>query len=287
MLVEIAISDAYGAGREFAPPRWTRKHNDVKSYRNRPGSKKEDDGIGRYTDDTQKTLSLSLLMLERDISACSSLDLADKIIEVYKRDPHGGHAKGFRSVLEESETGADLIRILHPHSIKAGGAMGAAPCGLLGTPMEVLDAAVWQASLTHATLDGAIAAGAAALLVWGCRRGIPVAELPVLLDTWLPGPNWQDPWIGPVGNVGMQVVLAALTAIRQGKTLSEILYRSIYFTGDVDSVAAIALGAASVHPNIPNDLAPELYANLENGEYGRDYLKVLDEKLLARYPIVL
>ena len=49
----------------------------------------------------------------------------------------------------------------------------------------------------------------------------------------------------------------------------------------VDTVATIALGAASCSHEITQDLSPVLIHSLENGQYGLDYLRVLDRKLVV------
>ena len=74
-------------------------------------------------------------------------------------------------------------------------------------------------------------------------------------------------------------VRAAITAISLSTTLSDLLRNCVAFTGDVDTVAAIALGAASCCNQFPNDLPAFLDADLENGSYGRDYIAKLDVKL--------
>ena len=63
--------------------------------------------------------------------------------------------------------------------------------------------------------------------------------------------------------------------------MSDILKKCIDFTGDVDTVAAIALGAASCSKDIVQDLPDGLVLNLENGTYGRDFLVGLDKKLMT------
>jgi ADP-ribosyl-[dinitrogen reductase] hydrolase len=64
-----------------------------------------------------------------------------------------------------------------------------------------------------------------------------------------------------------------------------VLKNSIAFTGDVDTVATIAMAAASVSSRIcaNEDLPPWLVDGLENGQYGRDYLIDLDKQLDAKY----
>jgi len=51
-------------------------------------------------------------------------------------------------------------------------------------------------------------------------------------------------------------------------------------TGDVDTVAAIAAGAASNSEEYIQDLPENLILGLENETYGRDYIVRLDESLM-------
>jgi ADP-ribosyl-[dinitrogen reductase] hydrolase len=67
----------------------------------------------------------------------------------------------------------------------------------------------------------------------------------------------------------------------KGDRLSEILRESVAFGGDVDTVAAIALAAASCSSEIEADLPEVLISGLENEAYGRDYLIELDRQLMG------
>jgi hypothetical protein len=58
----------------------------------------------------------------------------------------------------------------------------------------------------------------------------------------------------------------------------------IAYDGDVDTVAAIALGPASCCGEIAQDLPGQLIDALENGSYGREYLISRDQQLLAKFP---
>lgn len=60
-----------------------------------------------------------------------------------------------------------------------------------------------------------------------------------------------------------------------------LLRRCVDFTGDVDTVAALALGAAASSIEVKQDLSDALVQGLENGTYGREYLRGLDHKLFA------
>lgn len=62
--------------------------------------------------------------------------------------------------------------------------------------------------------------------------------------------------------------------------MSKLLTDCIAFTGDVDTVAAIALAAGSCSREIQQDLPAHLIDALENGPYGRNYLIELDKQLM-------
>lgn len=75
-------------------------------------------------------------------------------------------------------------------------------------------------------------------------------------------------------------VRAAVTAVMGNNRLSEVLRDCIDFSGDVDTVATIALAAASCCQQIEPDLPSCLVDRLENGTYGREYMLNLDAKLM-------
>lgn len=281
MLLEMAIGDAFGAGREYADPAEVAANNDGKTYVQH--KRWEDLTPGRYTDDTQMAVGLAEFLLSG--KPMNTITLARSFVAVFKRDQRAGYAGGFYKLLKSVKNGTELMQQISPYSDKSGGAMRAAPCGLLATVDEVRDLAMWQASVTHATRDGMNAAAASALLVYACRQGCDQGYLPSFLNDTVPGYRWDDLWQGPVGAPGIQAVRAALTALVDGSSLSDILVRSIAFTGDVDTVAAIALAAASTHPSIRSDLHSDLYQGLENGAYGFSFLKKMDAALLKAFPL--
>ncbi len=287
MLISLAIGDAYGAGREFIPVSEARKKNDL-LYRQHP--KWKELKPGQYTDDTQMTLALAEFMLDQKEQkvAATSLNLARYFLKTFKREdpPRTGYAKGFFNVLLNARDETDLIGTLLPHSFKNGGAMRAAPCGLLGTEQEAIDAAMWQASLTHATYEGMMAAAGTALLVWACRHGVPREHLSRYMIRFLPGYPWFAPWIDPVGTQGMDAPHAALMAIQRYDNMRDILLHCIDYTGDTDTVATIAMAAASLHPDIEQNLPEHLFDDLEDGYYGRTHLQMINSKLMAAYPMV-
>jgi len=281
MMQNMAIADAYGAGREYAPAADVAANNDGITYVQH--QKWADLTPGKYTDDTQMAIALAEYLMED--GEYNTTDLACKFVNTFKRDERAGYAGGFYKLLQDVKTGYELVDRLSPMSDKSGGAMRAAPCGLLATIDDVRDVAMWQASVTHATRDGMNAAAASALLVWACRQGIDQGFLPQFLNDTVPGYQWDIPWTGPVGAPGIHAVKAALDALVNEATLHDILVHAVAFTGDVDTVAAIAIAAASMHKDIDQNLNPALLRNLEGGKYGWRFLQALDAKLEKAFPL--
>ncbi|RZS43242.1 ADP-ribosylglycohydrolase [Herbihabitans rhizosphaerae] len=281
MLVELAVGDAYGGGFEYASPEFVAAHNDLSSYVQHP--RHTDLEYGSYTDDTQMTIAIAEVLVSgkpwtRDV-------LADAFVATYHRDRRAGYASGFQRLLTEVTDGADLLDRIRPHSDKSGAAMRAGPIGLLPTVSAVLEHACVQARITHDTPGGVESARAAALAVHYCHFDLgPVGEIGHWIDDQLHTTAWAEPWHGKVGAQGAMSTRAALTAIAAGGGLAEILHRSVAFTGDVDTVATIALGAASRSPRITQDLPAQLVHGLEDGTYGRRYLEDLDTRLFAAIP---
>jgi hypothetical protein len=72
----------------------------------------------------------------------------------------------------------------------------------------------------------------------------PKAELPEFLGSHVADP-WTTPWTGKVGAQGMMSVRAAITALVAHDSLTSLLRACVAYSGDVDTVATIALGAAA------------------------------------------
>jgi ADP-ribosyl-[dinitrogen reductase] hydrolase len=76
-------------------------------------------------------------------------------------------------------------------------------------------------------------------------------------------------------------VQAAVTALLRSESMGDVLKTCIRFSGDVDTVAAIALAAGSCSAEVAQALPAHLFDELENGQYGRDYIRLLDRRLMA------
>lgn len=295
MFVIGALADAYGFGYEFAPRDFVEVNNDPhKGYVQHPNRPHVP---GTYSDDTQMSIALALAMLKTkgNWKELTAHQIATQFVAQFKADPRPGYSQGFHELLTElakfkgEDMGTEFLKRVKPNSSKSGAAMRAWPCGLLPTPKDAVDLAIFQASLTHATRTGVDSAAAVALMVWCCRQGFDSDMLVNTLIDWVPGYDWEALWSGPVSSDGIEVVHAALTPLLQmsltdAGSLTCILRECIAFTGDVDSVACIALAAASQHPRVKKDLPKILYKGLEKGQYGLKFLESLDARMEAVFP---
>ena len=168
-----------------------------------------------------------------------------------------------------------------PKSDKSGAAMRAAPLGVLPTIDEVLEKAHVQAAVTHDTPDGIHAAMAAALMTHYFIYDLGAKQhLGQFLAEHVPG-DWAIPWQGKVKAQGWMSVRAGITAVETHDNLSDMLRGCVDYSGDVDTVATIALAAASCSKEVENNLPQHLILSLENGTYGREYITRLDRELMA------
>lgn len=282
MLCEIGISDGYGAAFEYAPATFIAKHNTAQYFSKHPRHKTPP---GFYTDDTQMTLAIAEALISRE--PWTPLNLANRFVEVFKRDPRTGYAGGFYKFLQEITSGKEFLEKINPESDKSGGAMRTTPLGLLETIEEVLEKTVIQAAITHNTLEGKAAAMAASLLVYYCENSLgPIDEAGAWIQSisdktrkFKIGNNWDVDWKGKVKAKGWMSVRAAITAFSRNTDLTALLIDCVNFRGDVDTVATIALAAASRSDQYDQNLPDVLLYGLENGDYGRDYLIALDHQL--------
>ena len=281
MLLELAVGDAYGAGFEDVDRDVIRTSNDLSRFVKHPRHRI---APGCYTDDTQ----MSIAIAEAIISGApwTPQMLASKFVEVFTRDPREGYAQGFYQFLRQIRDGEQFLAQIRPTSDKSGAAMRAAPIGVFPAIQQVIERATLQAKLTHDTPDGVNAAIAAALMSHYFLYHLgPKRVLGAFLEQHMPG-EWSAPWRGKVKSKGWMSVRAAITTLTEQDRMSALLQACIDFSGDVDTVAAIALAAGSCSAEITQDLPEHLIFQLEAGPYGREYLIELDKQLFSRFPPV-
>jgi ADP-ribosylglycohydrolase len=278
MILEVAVGDAYGASFEYSHLGHIEKHNTGVYYSKHP---RHNIPPGWYTDDTQMTLAIAEALLSDERWTKESL--ANRFVEVFKRDERTGYSGGFYKILKQVNTGRELLEAVSGNSDKSGGAMRTTPIGLCETLAEVKRKTIIQASVTHNSVDGIDAALATSYMVYYFHKDLGEPEgLPGWLGEQLDW-RWAAPWIGKVKTKGWMSVRAAITAVTRNLSMTELLMDCVNFTGDVDTVAAIALGAASLSPDYDQDLEESLILGLENMAYGRSYIQMLDARLKEKY----
>lgn len=110
----------------------------------------------------------------------------------------------------------------------------------------------------------------------------PKCDMPNFVEDFLPisqCESWAPRRRCYVPNLGMAAVRAALTAVVESSSLTQVLQTCVSNTGDVDTVAAIAMPTAAVCLEVRQDLPSELINGLESGPYGRGYIEMMDAKL--------
>lgn len=275
-----ALGDAGLFGLEYAPADFVKATLPLKGYATNP--RQGWSGVAsHYSDDTQRALANAEVLLSG--KPLTQLAFADAYVRCYRRDERAGYARGYRGLLASVTSGSQLLKKLGlATSDKSGGAMGAVVLGIYPKIEQVIAVATMQAAITHNTTRGINAARAAALMGhYFLHKLGPKAELGKFLEQHVKGDHcdWSTPFEGPVGEKGWESVRAAVTAITRNDSLFAILTDCGAFTGDVDTVGAIALGAASASDEVADDLPAWMRADLENGPFGRDYLAATDARL--------
>jgi len=278
MLLELAIGDAYGAGFEFADRGVIEDHNDLSGYIKH---RKHDLGLGRYTDDTQMSIAIAEIMLNG--SEWTPIGIADKFVDVFKRDPRPGYSTRMSKTLQNSENGTDFLKKIQTKAESSGAAMRAPPLGFMPDIEKIIEYATLQAKVTHNTETGVNSAIASALMTHyflhnkGRKKDLP-DFIKKYTSSW-----WTSSVIGEVGKKAYMHIRAAINSIVNEETLSGVLERSVSFGGDTDTVAAIAMAAASCCKEIKKDIPDVLLEGLEKGKYGTGYLINLERSLRIRY----
>lgn len=279
MLVEIAIGDAYGAGFEFCDREKIARANTLAGY------VQHELGIapGCYTDDTQMSVAVAEVLLRCD--ALSPNTFADAFVHCYQRDPRQGYAKGFQKLLGECFDGTDLRQRIRPTSSRNGAAMRSVPLGVLADRSRLLSVAKKQATVTHDSPEGILSSQVVALMAHALlHERAELDDLPRIVRDWT-GFELQRNWSSEVECDAMQTLHAVNTALLRNERMSCLLRDCVDFGGDVDSVASIALGLASLTSEYEKDLPAFLWDELENGLYGKNFLYQLDVNLMRAFKI--
>lgn len=274
MLLDMAVGDAYGVAFEFANITNDRPNTVDRYYRH---YKYQDLGDGKYTDDTQRAIANAEVVLSGDYLNANAY--AEAYVRVYKRDPRSGYSSRYGKFLASMSTGEEFLTSISRTAISNGSLMGVAPLGYIKDPNHVALAASIQAMVTHS------------------HRTVPYAQTIALaahyfiyghgdISDLIPWVNQFTSetlyWYPVTARVSMDADITAsaiIHAIRNHGNMHDMLKWCVDIGGDTDSVASGAMALASLCDEIENNLDPALYDGLENGPYGKEFLKQMDQAL--------
>ncbi|GGX02763.1 ADP-ribosylglycohydrolase family protein [Aquimarina muelleri] len=274
MILEAGLADAYGAGFEFADANDILVYNTLKEYRKHP---RYASIYGTYTDDTQMAIAITELILET--KEWSKLSIADKFVEVFKRDPRKGYSSRFYTILEQVSSGKELLEVLHPNSNRNGAAMRSYPIGIYKREDVILEKSEQQAIITHNTKEGILSSKIIALAAHyflykkGSKKHL-IEYLEVTLSQ-----HFDFIRTSTLKMEALPTVNTVIALILDHKSMSSCLIEAVDLGGDTDTVASLSLAILSLCKDTIYDLPNWLYKDFKNDTFGKDYLIELDNKL--------
>lgn len=163
------------------------------------------------------------------------------------------------------------------------------PIGVIDNIPLLLHTAKTQAQTTHITQTEIFSAQAIALMShFFLHRDYLAKELDAFLlhhlHTQFPLAFFQRflvPFKPSDSFPVSDTVYAVFDLLVHCSTLIELLKKIPFMRGETKSVAAIAFGIASARR--PDDFSDTIFDKLENGPYGREYLKALGKQLMDTY----
>lgn len=283
MIYETAIADAYAAAWEFAKP-GKEPVNDWASYKRHPS--RSDVPGSSYTDDTMRTMINAMVMLHGKAYDANAYIRVMKIVT--GRDKRGGWSRNFRSFLDEQEGKSvdEWWEARKPRNTN-GALMGAAVLGYLNTEFKAHKAGMLQALTTH---DGEAAsyAGYLSSVAFQMRTGrVSPYGLHQFLEerfvVFRENHRLDPDFCEPVNMTARTTFEAVISVLSGCASLREIVNEAVSLGGDTDSVAAAAVGVASMAPHFyMNDFPAWAYSDVERGDKTSQLiLKRIDERLTA------
>ena len=292
-LLGTALGDILGAGIEGLSRRTIQqKYGEVRDFLDTGR------GFGCYTDDTEMTLALTHSIIRNN--GVDAEHCAGSYARFY--NPWRGYGAGAHAVMNALRQGADYRKtgymMFKDGSFGNGGAMRIAPVGLVYHDRndDILKKAVFDAvQCTHTHPEGVngalIQAKAAAILTnidnpadfdpgSFLEKLIQMAEVEIIkkkmlyLKDVLKKDIDDDTAVGFLGNgirASEAVSCALLATIKYHLTPEAAVIKSVNFGGDTDTIGAMTgaqMGALHGKDWIPSRWVD----NMENKEYGRDYI---------------
>jgi ADP-ribosylglycohydrolase len=315
-MLEIAVADAYGHPFEFNTPEFIEKNNDVLGYKHREGEPVT--GIGTYTDDTQMSIAVAEQMGSK--LPGTQVRFAAHFVTSYKRDPRKGYSRRITNALEESKPNLPFEFILKAKQAGAnsnGSVMRAVPLGLISDPKEIMHRSIVQTSTSHGHIDAVNSAVMVSLTAHFFYHLYPRLDEKTMDEKFAVYSEWMKSFMGVIFfdilnsyNLheinkfnetlkcdakttaslsiklawGFKIATTMEDVFDTNYSAKKILKKAVDIGGDVDSSASIALGLYSLRPDVVMDIPQALYDNLENGEYGSDFLIDMDIQLQEMFP---
>jgi ADP-ribosylglycohydrolase len=273
MLVELAIGDSYGAGFEFASMDRVLKYNNIHEFQTHA---KGEIGVGKYTDDTQMSLAIIELILSK--KKMSKENFAKWFYYAFKRDPRKGYASKFFQILSDSTSPEDMLSRIINTSTRNGAMMRSVPLGIFSNTKFIMNIAEIQSAITHNSDEAIRSSQIIALASHYLMRGTSLDDLHGKLCRHVFDMTIDYEHVGWVECDATMTINAVMTALMRNRNMCGLLMDCVNFGGDVDSVAAVALGLASLSNEYDRRLPASLLNSLENGPFGLDYLKQIDSK---------
>jgi len=275
MIIEAGIADAYGAGFEFEKETIIKAQNNLTEYKVHPRYKSI---YRRYTDDTQMAIAISEYILEA--RKWSKVAIANKFVEVFKRDPRKGYSSRFYNILETIKNGEELLKTLTLASNRNGAAMRSYPIGVYKNEQEILDKSRLQASITHNTKQGILSSQVIALTAHyflynkGPKSGL-LQYLEYVLNR-----SFDFKKESTSRMEALPTVNTVISLVLEYNSLAQCLKEAVNLGGDTDTVASLAISLLSLDSDSQKDLPIWMYEKLEDNTFGKEYLIKLDEQLL-------
>jgi len=278
MILEAAIGDAYGAGFEFQELNYIITNNDLTKY-HKHGLYTEI--YKKYTDDTQMAIAISELLLEEE--NWNEIKVADKFVEVFHRDKRRGYSDRVYNALDVSSNGNEFIRNINNGSNGNGSAMRAYPIGLVKDIDQLLDFCEIQAKTSHNTIEGISCAKRIALAVhfYRYKLGEQSSLIEFINETLKEKEIYKI--TSPIDMHGYFTTQAVIKIVSGANSMQDCLKKCIDYGGDTDTVAALCMAILSQKENCEKVLPDFLYEDLENDQYGKDFLIGLDLKLADKF----
>lgn len=298
MLVYIGIGDAYCLGAEYLKMPDSQDHiNEMLKFDKYYQHPKHQQIPGVYSDDCEMSCAIANVLINHDYPFTKEQFADAWVAEFIRGGKRRGYSRAFQGVMDECETGSDLLEKVIPTSEKNGACMRAVPLGVISDIHDMLNTAVLQASITHNTDPAIFSAKAVALMSrFSLYSNDPFSRMGEFCIEFLEQDErdkyshvfktpWQERVIGTDNcPVSIATVHAVYHLLTNCNSLMEIMKNIIELGGDTDSVAAIAWGIASArykYENIPGFMRSCLEP--QNVNTGESYLMSLGSRLFLKY----